>query len=69
VLQQHADSWFPGGVTQHGETYLLSPASATILDPVVELTCELVRRAEFAQARSRFESLFGCATPAEARAF
>jgi hypothetical protein len=69
VLQQHIDAWFPDGVTQHGETYLLSPAPATVLDPVVELTCELVRRAEFAHAPSRFESVFGYETQAEAQTF
>jgi hypothetical protein len=69
VLQQLVDAWHPAGVTQHGETYLVSPTNATVLDPVVELTCELVRRAEFAEAPSRFESIFGCATVAEAQMF
>jgi hypothetical protein len=69
VLQQHVDAWHPDGVTQHGETYLLSPAHATLLDPVVELTCELVRRAEFKRAPSRFESVFGFELLSDAQAF
>jgi hypothetical protein len=69
VLQHHVDSWHPEGVTQHGETYLLRPTHATLLDPVIELACELVRRAELAHAPSRFESVFGCETAADAKTF
>jgi hypothetical protein len=69
VLQQHVDTWYPNGVTQHGETYLLKPAHATLLDPVVELTCELVRQAEFTKAPARFESVFACASVDDARIF
>jgi hypothetical protein len=69
VLQQHIDACYPAGLTQHGETYLLRPAHATLLDPVVELTCELVRRAEFKHAPARFESVFGCESVGDARTF
>lgn len=69
TLQAHVDYWFPAGVTSHGERYLLRPAPATLFDPSVELTCELIRRAEFPCLPSRFQSLFGCETVADAHAF
>ncbi len=69
MLQELADSWFPDGVTSHGERYLLRLAPATLFDPSVELTCELIRRAEFPQLPSRFRSVFGWETLAEATLF
>lgn len=68
VLQQRVDAWFPDGVTDHGERYLLRGGPLHV-DPFTELTCELVRRAEFHQAPSRFESIFAWATMPEAQAF
>lgn len=70
VLQAHVDSRFAEGVTKHGERYMLQPPGPEMLfDPWIESTCELSRRAEFPRLPSRFQSVFGCATLDEARAF
>lgn len=68
-LQEYVNDWFPNGVSEHGESYLLRPAPATLLDPIVELACELVRRADFPDLPSRFTSVFGCATLEDAQTF
>lgn len=56
---------FPGGVTSHGVAYGLgtSPMSP------IEVPLELLRRAEFPAAASRFECTFASRTVAEAHAF
>jgi hypothetical protein len=69
VLQVDVDAWFPEGVTSHGERYLLRPAPAFMFEPNIELTCELIRRAEFPNLPSRFQSAFGCKSLAEAKLF
>jgi len=69
ALQAFVDSWFPAGVTGHGEKYLLQPAPAMLFAPSVELTCELVRRSEFPRLPSRFQSVFGCETLTDAKSF
>jgi hypothetical protein len=40
-----------------------------LFDPSIELTCELVRRAEFPQRPSRFQSVFGWEMLADAKLF
>jgi hypothetical protein len=70
-LQGFIAEWFPNGVSPHGEMYLLrsNPGVLNPIDPGVELICELVRRAEFPDAPSRYTSMFGSETIAGAADF
>lgn len=60
------ESEWPGGVTAHGSAY----ASSTSFDgaTVSEWMFELVRRNEFPEVRSRFQSFFTAESLADARA-
>lgn len=71
ALREFVGSWFPEGVSPHGETYLLqaTPNVPNPVDPGVELVCELMRRAEFPHAPSRLECMFGSETIQGAREF
>jgi hypothetical protein len=61
------DQEWPGGLTSHGIQYATSMQFNG--ETVSEWLFELVRRAEFPQARSRFQSVFAMASLADARAF
>ena len=73
-------SLYPSGLSQHGQSYLIDVGQHTRqqipqtgeplarLSSVLEMYWELVRRAEFPDKPSRFESLFAFKTPNEARA-
>jgi len=59
-LQKHVGTLFPNGLTSHGERYLLRsnlPPTA-FTDSKLEILFEYVRRAEFPQCPSRYESFF-----------
>jgi hypothetical protein len=74
-------SLYPSGLSQHGQYYLIDVGQHTRqempqtgeplakLSSVLEMYWELVRRAEFPEKPSRFESFFAFTTPEEARAF
>jgi hypothetical protein len=74
-------SLYPNGLSQHGQYYLIDVGQHTRqqmpqsgeplakLSSVLETYWELVRRAEFPDEPSRFESFFAFKTPNEARAF
>jgi hypothetical protein len=69
-LQRHVDESFPDGVSRHGNQYFLGDTSvATAASPNIELLWEYVRRANFPAGPSRFTSMFGCASEADARTF
>jgi hypothetical protein len=69
-LQTHVDDLFPAGVSSHGNGYFLSgDQQATGSSANIELIFEFVRRARFPQAPSRFASVFGCESEADARGF
>lgn len=69
-LQLHSNSLYPDGVSFHGATYLIKPNSrGNISSPAIELLFEYVRRSNFPQMPSRFQSFFACATLAEAQQF
>jgi hypothetical protein len=70
VLQQHLDRLFPGGVTGHGNQYFVGfQIIGPIQEPAIELLFEYVRRAEFPDRPSRFESGFAFDTVEGARRF
>lgn len=68
VLQAHVDNWFPDGVSQHGNGYLLSGNQLAVqVSPNIELLWEYVRRSRYPDRPSRFQSLFACPTSEDAR--
>jgi len=59
-LQIHIDYLFPGGVSYHGESYMLSGKRlATGVSEGIELLFEYVRKSYFSNCPSRFQSFFG----------
>lgn len=60
VLQKHVDLLFPDGVSPHGERYLLcnEHAAPSVADANLELIYEYIRRANFPDRPSRFQSIF-----------
>jgi hypothetical protein len=78
-LESLVHNLFPGGLSEHGKTYLLDefiivsdangPTPYVPNTPVVELVTELVRRLSFPHRPSRFACVFGWATLGEARSF
>lgn len=50
----------PGGVSQHGDTYLVSPPNQAkmAIDADIEILFEWVRRAKYPGKPSRFQSIF-----------
>ncbi len=69
-LQGHVDAMFPKGVSRHGDHYFLQNSSrAAVASPAIELLFEYVRRANFPERPSRFQSWFGVQSLDEARAF
>lgn len=70
VLADHVEELFPDGVSAHGERYFLrADAQALIVNPMLELFFEQVRRAAFAKRPSRLQSMFAVETLAEANQF
>jgi hypothetical protein len=61
------DQEWPGGLTAHGLRYAASMNFDG--ETASEWMFELVRRAEFAASKSRFQSVFACPSLADARAF
>ena len=58
-LQDQVDSLFPGGVTSHGEYYILRGETPAMgVNPIIELLFEYVRRSHFPFRPSRFQSIF-----------
>lgn len=69
-LQTHVDYLFPDGLSMHGERYLINNNSkGNIASPAIELLFENVRRANFSECPSRFQSFFACCSIEEARTF
>jgi hypothetical protein len=69
-LQKHVDILYPKGLSSHGERYLLkNNSSANIADPNIEILFEYVRRAQFPEKPSRFQSIFAFQTIREASIF
>jgi hypothetical protein len=62
MLQEHLDSLFPDGVSNHGDRHLVTENAATDLEPNIELVFEYVRRAQFPHRPSRYQSVFACRT-------
>ena len=59
-LQIHVDKMFPDGVSSFGERYFLRNSSdPRLTEPAIELIFEYVRRANFPERPSRFQSVFG----------
>jgi hypothetical protein len=63
---------FPGGVTRFGLEYLaggpLLPEKG-ISDAEIDLLFEFIRRAEFCERPSRYQSIFACESIEDARSF
>ncbi|MGF1878095.1 DUF2441 domain-containing protein [Photobacterium frigidiphilum] len=69
-LQSHVDGMFPDGMSVHGEKYFLSNDSkGNIASPAIELLFEYVRKSDFPEVNSRFQSFFACETLDDARLF
>ena len=69
-FQAHVDALFPSGVSRHGDWYFLTqPKQPNAVNEVIELLAEYIRRAHYSSRPSRFQSWFGTATIADARAF
>ena len=69
-LQAYIDTQFPEGVSSHGTRYFVeSGASATAVEPNVEVIWEAVRRQVNPIAPSRAQALFGWETTEDARWF
>jgi len=59
-LNDHVNDLFPDGVSSHGERYFLrGDSSIGLIDPMLELVFEYVRRANHPDKPSRFQSMFG----------
>jgi hypothetical protein len=65
-LQVYVDELLPAGVTYHGELHLLRGQPSPVMDPWLEVLWEHVRRADFPDAPSRYQSV---ETLAEAQRF
>jgi len=74
------ENLFPDGLSKHGRQYLLeqdliisdqigNPMPLAPHMPMIELIFELVRRSEFPDQMSRFQSMFGCESIEDARKF
>lgn len=58
-LQEHVDNLFPDGFTSHGENHFLSNNSnAQVVDNLIEILIEYVRRSNYENRPSRFQSIF-----------
>ena len=59
VLQEHVNSLFPEGVSQHGDTYFISNNGNMInINTEIELIFEYVRRSNFPKMLSRFQAFY-----------
>ena len=58
-LQEHVNFLYPEGVSSHGNHYILTGNTfANDSEPIIELLFEYVRRSDFPQRTSRFQSFF-----------
>jgi hypothetical protein len=58
-LQAHVDTTFPNGISPHGNTYFLTNTTlAKETNSAIELLFEYVRRSDFSDCPSRFQSIF-----------
>ena len=81
--QSFLPAQFPQGLSNHGQRYLINwpvvtgqsllvngeARTMTYRDAAVEIVFELVRRLEFSDRLSRFQSMFACQTEDELRRF
>jgi hypothetical protein len=69
-MQNHVDSLFPDGVTNHGELYVIRGSTpANGINGSLELLFEYVRRSHFPSRPSRFQSVFAFNDLDQARSF
>lgn len=70
-LQKIVDEWFPNGVSNHGDIYLLKGNQKfSVASPQIELVFELLRRLEYPQIKSRYEArLFATGSVEQAKQF
>lgn len=78
-IEALAKAEFPNGLSPHGKRYFLDeplvistsngPAPYAPHIPIIELVVELIRRLEFPDHPSRYESLFAWETPEDATSF
>jgi len=70
-LQEHVDSIFSNGFSQHGERYLLKGDGTgnTSNNSAIELLFEYIRQSHYPEVTSRFQSFFACETLREAKKF
>jgi hypothetical protein len=76
-FRQHLSRLYPGGLSFHGEQFLLDPYRLQSTPagfyyeyhPVMELVFELVRQTHFPTRPSRYEVFFACETIAAAEDF
>ena len=69
-LQTHVDKLFPDGVSSHGNIYFLNGKQDTLhVSPNLELVFEYVRRSNFKDLPSRFQSVFAWDNIEDARWF
>jgi hypothetical protein len=69
-LQSHVNDMFPAGVSHHGERYFLrNESQARLASPNIELLFEYVRRAQYPNRPSRFQSFFAFETIEQAVTF
>lgn len=66
----HVDELFPDGISTHGERYFLrNDARTQVVDPMLELLFDQVRRAAYLDRPSRFQSMFAVGSLAAAHQF
>ncbi|MEX1207447.1 MAG: DUF2441 domain-containing protein [Acidimicrobiia bacterium] len=68
-MQAHLASLFPDGVTHHGDQYFVTENRALDTSAAIELLFEMVRRADFVERPSRYQSFFAATDVDHARAF
>lgn len=69
-LKGHVDSLFPDGLSSHGEHYFLRNNSKALnVSPMLELIIEYVRRADYKNKPSRFQSFFAFDSLSQAKDF
>ena len=58
LLQEHINNMFPYGISRHGDNYFASSNYIPYLHPTAELLLEYIRKAQYKDKPSRFESFF-----------
>lgn len=66
--QKLAQKYFPGGLTPHGLSMLISRSvhDSSFTEPIIEFIFELIRQHHFSHAPSRLTSLYGIETVEQA---